>query len=113
MSKFANALISPLGAAVGLFKKPKIPAPVAAPTRDDVARGERPRHPEIIGEDEPVEAQPPAQDLLQPDAREARGQRIHRGIDHVRRHHRFHARAADDDAALPPTPTPTNHQGDR
>jgi hypothetical protein len=38
MSKFANALISPLGAAVGLFKKPKIPAPVAAPTRDDVAR---------------------------------------------------------------------------
>ena len=29
------------------------------------------------------------------------------------RSHRFHARAADDDAAQPPTPSPTNHQGDR
>lgn len=38
MSKFAQALISPLGAVVGLFKKPKIPAPTAMPTRDDAAR---------------------------------------------------------------------------
>ena len=29
------------------------------------------------------------------------------------RSHRFHARAADDDAAQPPTPSPTTHQGDR
>lgn len=38
MSKFANILLSPLGAAVGLFKKPKLPAPSPVPTRDDAAR---------------------------------------------------------------------------
>lgn len=38
MSGVAKALISPLGAAVGLFKKPKLPAPAPAPTRDDAAR---------------------------------------------------------------------------
>lgn len=38
MAKVAKALISPLGAVVGLFKKPKLPKPVPVPTRDDVAR---------------------------------------------------------------------------
>lgn len=38
MSKVAKALISPLGAVVGLFKKPKLPAPAPMPTRDDAAR---------------------------------------------------------------------------
>lgn len=31
-----KALISPLGAAVGLFKKPNIPAPTPVATRDNV-----------------------------------------------------------------------------
>lgn len=38
MSKVGKFLFSPIAAAVGLFKKPKIPAPAPAPTRDDVAR---------------------------------------------------------------------------
>ncbi|QJQ31816.1 hypothetical protein GV829_04605 [Sphingomonas lacunae] len=36
LGKVGKALVSPLGAAVGVFKKPKIPAPTPVATRDNV-----------------------------------------------------------------------------
>jgi hypothetical protein len=38
MSKVAKFLLSPVAAVVGLGKKPKLPAPTPAPTRDDYVR---------------------------------------------------------------------------
>lgn len=57
MSKVGKFLLSPLAAAVGLFKKPKLPAPAPAPTRDDVAR-------EAIRDDELRKRRGGAADML-------------------------------------------------
>ena len=61
--------------------------------RDDVAGRMRAGHPEIVGEHEAVEAEPLAQDVLQPDPRIAGRHRIHRRIDHVRGHDRLESLA--------------------
>ena len=57
--------------------------------RDEVAGALRAGHAEVVGEDEAVEAEAAAQDLLQPAARIARRRRVDRRIDDVRRHDRL------------------------
>ncbi len=64
------------------------PAATAASARATMSPAAmRARHAQVVGEDEPVELQASAQDVLQPDPRKAGGDVVDRRIDHVRGHH--------------------------